>query len=603
MYSYMAIVEKPDANKDNFNNIIRNIKSSLPEYVEIFENDGIVVMHKNPSEKGMVTYKVHQKGGVVVGTLFSKYPNPPKVKNSITEEESAHIINTDGRHLVDNYWGRYVAFINNKHTGDKIVICDPSGSLALFYYETDHATIFFSDAEDFSALKIVKLSFNIDRIVHAFRAGTLYYADTGFVEIKKVLRGHCLHFRKKSIERRVYWHPTMFARNILYRDISEAATALRQVVMHSVHAWASAFDSVTMRLSGGLDSSIVASCLSTAPSSPTVIAVNIYADDVDADEREYARSVASASGLKLVEIPVPREPRDPREALNFRMSAEIDRMANEVLIHWMETEAEEMIGAQARFGGRGGDGVFGQGYTWGIVDYAQIVGFDWQFLSQSLFHAERFQKNVFSVLKSGVKARFHTPEWSLNKILGEGRSQLLAPEAAALLNLDERMAHWTQNYEDLPIGKKAHLFDVGLPVFHHIAAPPNRSIRSLEPLLSQPIIEVALGIPTYLMSWNGVDRAVARTAFRGIVPEKNIRRQGKAGGGRRSADEAFKKVASSYRDLLIDGKLMSMGILDKEQVRTALAFEGAPGPMLQVEIMEAAMIEIWLRRWASTLNR
>src|SRR5690606_38877088 len=67
--------------------------------------------------------------------------------------------------------------------------------------------------------------------------------------------------------------------------------------------WPSRHDCIVHKLSGGLDSSIVACCLKDAPRRPTITCVNDYATGPDSDERIFARLAANRAGSELLERP------------------------------------------------------------------------------------------------------------------------------------------------------------------------------------------------------------------------------------------------------------------------------------------------------------
>src|SRR5262249_36578497 len=62
------------------------------------------------------------------------------------------------------------------------------------------------------------------------------------------------------------------------------------------------FESILLRLSGGLDSSIVATCLATAPTRPEVICVNYRGNEATTDERAFAASVAGRTRFEIFEM-------------------------------------------------------------------------------------------------------------------------------------------------------------------------------------------------------------------------------------------------------------------------------------------------------------
>ena len=81
----------------------------------------------------------------------------------------------------------------------------------------------------------------------------------------------------------------------------EAVALLRTTTEGCVHTWASCYSGILHNLSGGLDSSIVLSCLKSAPSRPRVTCLNYFTTGPNEDERHYARLMAERSDIELVE--------------------------------------------------------------------------------------------------------------------------------------------------------------------------------------------------------------------------------------------------------------------------------------------------------------
>ena len=72
----------------------------------------------------------------------------------------------------------------------------------------------------------------------------------------------------------------------------EAVVSLRETTVGCEHAWASCYDGIVHNLSGGLDSSIVLSCLKSAPSRPRVTCLNYFTTGPNEDERRSPDNVA-----------------------------------------------------------------------------------------------------------------------------------------------------------------------------------------------------------------------------------------------------------------------------------------------------------------------
>jgi len=120
------------------------------------------------------------------------------------------------------------------------------------------------------------------------------------------------------------------------------------------------------------------------------------------------------------------------------------------------------------------------------------------------------------------------------------------------------------------------------------------------PLTSQPLVELCLRIPTYVLIQSGRDRALARRSFERDLPTEIVRRQAK---GR--ADQHMRNILDAnldfVRELLLDGLLVRHGFLNRAALELYLRRECSPADFQYSEILqEHACTEAWLRSWATT---
>src|SRR3546814_984119 len=91
-----------------------------------------------------------------------------------------------------------------------------------------------------------------------------------------------------------------------------------------------------------------------------------------------------------------------------------------------------------------------------------------------------------------------------------------------------RISDWSSDVcaSDLTLpGKAAHVAMLAraqksIELYPRADAPPQ-----IVPLLSQPVVELCLSIPTWQWVHGGRDRAVARAAFAGILPDLLVERK------------------------------------------------------------------------------
>jgi asparagine synthase (glutamine-hydrolysing) len=117
------------------------------------------------------------------------------------------------------------------------------------------------------------------------------------------------------------------------------------------------------------------------------------------------------------------------------------------------------------------------------------------------------------------------------------------------------------------------------------------------PLMSQPLVELCLRTPTYVLIKYGMDRATARRAFAPDLPAEIVKRRNK---GR--IDQHVRNVVDAnlpfIRDMLMNGRLVKERLLDRENLELYLTRERSPADFQYAEILhEHLCIEAWLSRW------
>jgi asparagine synthase (glutamine-hydrolysing) len=117
------------------------------------------------------------------------------------------------------------------------------------------------------------------------------------------------------------------------------------------------------------------------------------------------------------------------------------------------------------------------------------------------------------------------------------------------------------------------------------------------PLVSQPLVELCLRIPTYVLIKNGMDRATARRAFAPDLPPEIVKRRNK---GR--IDQHVRNLLDAnldfVRDFLMNGRLVKEGLLDRRNLELYLTRDRSPADYQYAEILhEHLCIEAWLSRW------
>lgn len=175
-----------------------------------------------------------------------------------------------------------------------------------------------------------------------------------------------------------------------------------------------------------------------------------------------------------------------------------------------------------------------------------------------------------------------------------GDERLLAAEVAAAVRSGQPMP-W-QNWDaGRHQGKHDHLALIlrTRNRINGLGIGPKR----FSPLMSQPILEFCLGVPTWLWFEGGVNRAIARAAFAAELPPALLSRTSKSGPDS-FIRRAFDCHRAAIRDLLLGGVLESSGLLDRPSLEEALCTDIAYSGSIVYRLLDLAEAENWARSWA-----
>lgn len=617
MLNYVAMVwNRIHPAQDRFaRHALREFMVRSPGWDVIVEEPGFALCCQNPNRTGVdKVYLLHGKQGVVLGRLFERNYEAGSVPRQIIldERQSEQLVSTHGRALIRSYWGRYVAFIRDQKSGRTWVIRDPSGGVPCYAARTSELDVYFIRAEDY-----LRLSGDLPSIDHRYLVGQVAFTNpssrlTGLRGVSALLAGECAQHTESGRSLTFYWNPLELAKNDIVEDEIEAARLTRSVVRACVHAWACCFDKLVHGLSGGLDSSIVLSCLRDLPRRLDIICETIYCKDAtNDDERVYARLCARELGVRLLET---RHSEDCR----FQVPQNLPRTCEPFYLGSCQFAGVQKLGSPlptesvGLFSGHGGDELF---FVCGIAptatDYLYyhrlnrlalgiMVGdaiADGASLWRVMRHALQFGllRNSWSLLEKEIEQQRR-----LHRAPGDTVSEVTWEEAIA----DKEIFHplYTGINSGIPPCKIFHCSLISaLTNKRHspLLELESRGLIPIDPLISQPLIELSLRIPTYLLRCGGVDRSVARRAFSCDLPRAIIQRRSK-GGGNREMQAAVIRNIHIIRERMLDGQLVQRGYLDRAKLERALCL-GVPDRIATspLRLLRHFITEVWYSNWTT----
>jgi len=523
--------------------------------------------------------------GAILGSLLKAGSDSRERLEELEDGARDRIVASEGRELIEHHWGGYVALICAQTVG-LTVLRDPSGAVHVYFCEQDGIAAYTSDPG-----LLVKLGLADTQLDIEFRRQWLLYrhlrtARTGLAAVKELLPGTARTTSARSASVATMWSPWAFTqRDGELGDFDEAAARLRSTVLRTVPACANGAERPLLELSGGLDSSIVASALANAGT--RFASVNFATSASDGDERRYARMIAAKTGAPLREV----LQQGRRSDLLREPPPQIRPGLSPVLapIHELFTIIADEEGADLYLSGAGGDSVF---------CYLTTVA--------PALDAARRRGAAAALVALGEVARISgctfwtASRYAFRKALRFKPSKLWPEDRSFLTDAAAEAPPDPHPWLDAPAGvlpgKREHV--EAIVAIHYFL---DRGFRGREgsvsyPLLAQPIVELCLRIPTWLGIRNGRNRSVARQAFEGLVPGPILSRGGKGRLESMCAD-AYAASRPQLRALLLDGRLASDNLIDRAAVEAYLRRPPERDDPRYFRIFDLATLELWQRAW------
>lgn len=573
------------------------------EWDLMLDAEGMIAFHAGGDSGSCETRMLSRGGGAVFGRLFRK-GHELESSRPLNQDESTRVVASRGAHLLSHYWGRYVAVGRDAQSNETFVLRDPSGGLPCFITCWQGVTLVFSDIESCVALDLIAFSINWKYVAAFVPYSALQIRDTGLNEVTELQAGERLTLKDGRHERATLWNPIDVAKGVAIEDPQAAVAAVRETVSTCVHAWSALHRGIIHNLSGGLDSSIVLSCLKTAPISPEITCLHFYSPSSNEDERRYARLAAGHFHSELVECALDGAAVRLERLSHIRRTPKPWFYLYDLLHSPLEARVAREKGATGIFSGAGGDGLFLQARAdLAVADYLRRHGFRAGVLGVALDAARITRKSLWPILRQGVMRHLKAGASSPLGELGEARSLIPSEVFQAARNDDSLIHPWIRAAGDIPPGLLWHVLCISVPPVFYESFGGETDIERTPVLMSQPLIELCLRIPSYVWITGGRDRAIARRAFADVLPPLIVRRQQKGAVDQHNL-MIFDANADYLRDRLLDGLLVKEGLLDRAKLERYLTRGESRAGLEYIDVLRHHLCtEVWLRRWSETRQR
>lgn len=596
MHHYIALAwPRHNASATATANRVREVLRHTPNaWNDIFQADGLIVCARKAVDPAMRAYVLPNNAGVIFGRIFSTSHPDHHIQD--TDLDSAEIVRSQGRKLVQDYWGAYVAILRPPDTHTALVMRDCSGRIPCYYLTTAGVRVFFSDIQDVEPLGVT-FALNYSWLAAYIHRAPVHVRETGLREVSALLAGDCVSVSTAGITHLMLWNPRSIAERAMIDDYDAAEVQLRMVTRQVIQAWAGQYNRILLKLSGGLDSAVVLGCLRESGIRDT-ICINHYTGGSDDDERAYARRAASMADAQLFELPrvsnaqffvdslhrLPPSPSpDIPSALGMLAADGIGDIAKS---HHCDTV----------WTGQGGDHVFFQLNTYfPAIDYLRTHALPIRFPSLLYDSAVLSRRSIWPILHQAIRY-WLKPRTLPPNPFGHSADSLVNPAALADLPDSYTASHWRQGAEKVPPGKQLQI-DVYLDLLNrHKPSPAQWGLHECHPLISQPLLELSLRIPTYHLLSGGRQRAMARAAFANCVPAEILLREDK-GSIRNQSRSLIRGCGAMLHDSLLNGTLVSAGIVSRARLENILLGSESYRDTEIMALLGCMVVEAWADHW------
>lgn len=599
MYHFIALSWKP-GNASAELEALRareSLERSSAAWEVLVQSGGLTVYSRKPVDPAMRAYVLPCHGGVIFGRLFHSASTRRSVDASTLDP--TRMITSGGRALLEDYWGSYVAILHSRDGGTTLVIRDCSGRLPCYYVNLAEIYVFFSDIRDIRPLGL-RFTLNPPYLASYILHHPLHLRSTGLREVSELLAGDCVSITPRGMTHRFLWDPRAIAEAPIIDDYAQGKTELAFVTEHVIRCWASIYDRILLSLSGGLDSAIVLGCLQRIGQADRVVCFNQYTENTSDDERSYARSAAQMAGVRLIEFPRVHDARLFVEKLQIAPpdpKPDFTAAARMLALDATNEMAEDFH-CDTVWTGQGGDQVFWHAHdAYPAADYLMHHRLPYRLPAILYDSAVLSRQSLWSVFAQALRYSLRipaTPQEPFDSCGATLMNQSILAEIPEIYHATP----WHLGAGRLPPGKQAQVDTFADLLNRHKPLPVLESPYQCHPLISQPLLELSLRIPTYQLLRGGRQRAMARDAFADRVPISILRREDK-GGVRDQARALLRGSVALLREALLDGILVSLGILDRTSIERIIVAQDTYRPAEVFPLFGCLAVEMWARQWTT----
>jgi asparagine synthase (glutamine-hydrolysing) len=544
--------------------------------------------------------KVHilsDNASLFAGRLFTKDKECTTV--SLEELPIEQIKESRGLVLGEGYWGRYLLISFDLLQRNVTIYRDPQGLSTIFYMPIVDGILFSTNIEFLYDAVSIKPELDWKYLCSFVISAHNVTCHTPFIGITEVLAGCATRLSCQGfVKVHEFWNPVAIKSSFIENEKAFQEN-IYQTFTACTAALARGSDKVVVELSGGLDSSSVLSVLKDVlPKGKEIIGINMMHSDVaSSNETEYAKNVAM-----LCDIPLKVIDTSTRPAFS---GAKISRRFNRPSSFLFEYEFNQAFLAENPMGkrdeimcGQGGDHLFlAPPYIETVADYfldRGFLGFGTIITEISAYYRMPFLSVTGAFLKilgryfmrntDHISLTLEDPLW-------------MKPDFKAHVDPSIFKIHFWQKLKNVYPGKAQHIVAIYQATLYVDRGYLVSGKPVMNPFLSQPLIELALAMPTYQSFADGYNRIHFRRAMAAHKKGNYIWRKSK-GETSGALIITLRKNYEYISNLLLEGRFVREGLVDKVSLNRSLnelrhgVTEKNLWPLLNLIVAEK-----WLNSW------
>lgn len=524
--------------------------------------------------------------GFVSGHIFNPDPAVPIAPRNVPIDALE-----EGRPPLP--WGRWAAAAVDPGSNQLLLARDHLGLAPLYVAQRAGGFVFGSRLRDVLGLLGGATSVDWDFLTSYVRHCDVPERRSPFREVSRVPQGAVLycHPNQQSTQR-VYWDPFVIAQQPTDVDIE----VFRSLITDCVARWIGDLPAVATDLSGGMDSSTVT--WAAAQSGREVTALHLVDEQHgEADEWRFAESVAVKLGIELTRISSKHTlPLTPSSK-----SIEFDLPTFELLLQAENATRATALPNTLLLTGQGGDQIFlasasAGHYLHDAALYRNGRGIFSSLLAHSRTLGTPVLQSAATLFRNEI-ARWQRGSYLLRRVVYESDAPLwLSYGSAKLISGRECIPDLVDEIPRLPGGKMGHVAGV-LQTASTVPTIVGRSSQQvLHPLLSQPLVDMAIRIQACDHAISGRSRVVLRKMMEGRLPETVLARQDK-GAYMGRFQRGLRKNFTRAQELIHDGRLAREGIVDAKLANEHLQQLALGANNEIVPMLCLLSAELWLDAW------